>query len=92
MARPTMVAMTSPVSSGGFVAGFNPVPMAGQVARLGSLLRTRALWTLGGVVVWTVLWWTRRDSLGNPLWLLLGYGVGLLVVLVLLLRDRKSVV
>lgn len=73
-------------SQSGFVVGFNPVPMANQVATLGLRLRSSILWTLVGAGIWTALWWTQRERWGSPWLLVAGYGVSLVLIIVTALR------
>lgn len=69
-----------------FVVGFNPVPAANAVATQGSRLRRSLLWTLFGVALWSGLWFWRRGSVGSIAWLVAGYGVSVLWLLVQLVR------
>lgn len=80
------MSVSQPATPPSFVVGFNPVPMANAVATLASSLRRSILWTLVGAGVWTGLWWWQRERWGSPWWLLLGYGVSLVVILVTTIR------
>ena len=62
-----------------FVVGFNPVPMANQVALLGSRLRQGIAWLVVGAVVTGVLWWWQKANISG--WYLLGlYSISLVML------------
>lgn len=69
-----------------FVVSFNAVPMAHRVAELGARLRSRIIWTLLGVAVWTAIWWRQREQWGTPWVLVAGYGVSVVLVVATLVR------